>query len=106
MQVFANIRSIKNFSIKNSFLNSNEVDTVVVRELIPGVYFGKPKKRYVKNNQCLDVDTCRYSENEIKRVVKLAFEIAKNRRKFLVSVDKANVLQTSKLWKEIVLGIY
>ncbi|MFN3996021.1 MAG: isocitrate/isopropylmalate family dehydrogenase, partial [bacterium] len=67
-----------------------------------GIYFGKPKKRYTKNNERYAVDTCRYSENEIRRVVKLAFEIARNRKKFLVSVDKANVLETSKLWREVV----
>lgn len=92
MAVFANLRPIK------SILNS-QFDILFVRELTSGIYFGK-KKIFVKNNQKIAIDTLKYTEKEIERVVRLAFQFAKERRKFLVSVDKANVLSSSKLWRE------
>jgi len=95
MGVYANIRPI------HSFFNRN-IDIVFVRELTGGIYFGKPRKRWIKNNRTFVIDTLKYSDKEIERVVRVAFEIARNRKKFLVSVDKANVLESSRLWREIV----
>ncbi len=79
-----------------------DVDLIVVRELTGGIYFGKPSKQWVSNNGRSAVDTMRYRESEIERVVRLAFELARTRRNHLASVDKSNVLATSRLWREIV----
>ncbi|MDZ4246916.1 MAG: isocitrate/isopropylmalate family dehydrogenase, partial [Dehalococcoidia bacterium] len=77
------------------------VDLVVVRELTGGLYFGKPKKRWQTSVGRKAVDTMAYSEQEISRILKVGFELARGRRKKLASVDKANVLETSRLWRQI-----
>jgi 3-isopropylmalate dehydrogenase len=73
------------------------VDIMVVRELTGGIYFGD---RHRTATEAMDV--CRYSVVEIERVVRLAAELARNRRRRLTSVDKANVLETSRLWRSVV----
>ena len=77
------------------------VDLLLVREVASGVYFGRPRKLWQTRRGRKAVDTTVYTEQEIKRVIRLAFELARNRRGHLTSVDKANVLMTSKLWREI-----
>jgi 3-isopropylmalate dehydrogenase len=77
------------------------VDMLVVRELTGGLYFGEPKERSVVNGVRTAVDTMRYNENEIRRVVELAFQLAAGRRKKVTSVDKANVLECSRLWRQV-----
>ena len=77
------------------------VDLLVVRELTGGIYFGKPSRRWTSRRGRAAVDTLRYREDEIERVVRLAFELALGRRGKLASVDKSNVLQSSRLWREI-----
>ena len=76
-------------------------DMVIVRELTGGLYFGE---RYTKetNGVRTAVDTLVYNENEIRRVAKVAFDIASKRRKKVISVDKANVLDSSRLWRNVV----
>jgi 3-isopropylmalate dehydrogenase len=78
------------------------VDMMIVRELTGGLYFGKPSEQRVGPSGREVVDTLFYTEGEIRRVVKLAFELARGRRKKLTSVDKANVLSSSRLWRTIV----
>ena len=79
-----------------------DVDLMIVRELTGGLYFGKPSEtRYTPHGREV-VDTLTYTEHEIRRVVKLAFELARGRRKKVTSVDKANVLESSRLWRTIV----
>jgi 3-isopropylmalate dehydrogenase len=78
------------------------VDMMIVRELTGGLYFGKPSEQRTTPAGREVVDTLAYTEHEIKRVVKLAFELARGRRKKLTSVDKANVLSSSRLWRTIV----
>ena len=78
------------------------VDLVVVRELTGGIYFGKPSKRWSDSRGRQAVDTMKYREQEIARVVRVAFELAQGRRGHLTSVDKSNVLATSRLWREVV----
>jgi len=78
-----------------------DVDMVVVRELTGGLYFGQPKKQWQTPEGRRAVDTMDYSEPEIERIVRVGFEIALTRRKKLVSVDKANVLESSRLWRQI-----
>jgi 3-isopropylmalate dehydrogenase len=75
-------------------------DLIVVRELTGGLYFGKPKGRERINGHVRAVDTLEYHDNEIERILRLAFWLSKNRRKKLTSVDKANVLETSRLWRQ------
>lgn len=77
------------------------VNVMIVRELTGGLYFGTPQGRETIDGQRAAVDTLRYHENEIRRVVRLAFELARGRRKKLTSVDKANVLASSRLWREV-----
>ena len=77
------------------------VDLLVVRELTGGIYFGKPSRRWTSGRGRAAVDTLRYREDEIERVVRLAFELARGRSGRLASVDKSNVLQSSRLWREI-----
>jgi 3-isopropylmalate dehydrogenase len=76
-------------------------DLIVVRELTGGIYFGEKFRREGASGQEA-VDTCVYNVQEVERIVRQAFEIAQTRRKKLASVDKANVLETSRLWREVV----
>jgi 3-isopropylmalate dehydrogenase len=78
------------------------VDLVIVRELISGLYFGRPSEERDTPDGRIAVDTMLYTEAEIRRVVRLAFELAQGRRRKLTSVDKANVLASSRLWRKIV----
>ncbi len=78
------------------------VDLMVVRELTGGIYFGEPRFRKIVNGEETAVDTMSYSESEIRRVTQLAFELARLRRRKVTSVDKANVLECSRLWRQTV----
>jgi 3-isopropylmalate dehydrogenase len=104
--LFANLRPVSVFPAlaESSPLKAEivyEVDLLVVRELTGGIYFGKPSRRWASGRGRAAVDTLRYREDEIERVVRLAFVLAGGRRGKLASVDKANVLQSSQLWREI-----
>jgi 3-isopropylmalate dehydrogenase len=77
------------------------VDLVVVRELTGGIYFGRPSERRGTPGKREAVDTCVYTEAEIARLLHAAFALARQRRRKLASVDKANILSTSRLWREI-----
>ncbi len=78
------------------------VDLVVVRELTGGLYFSRPKRRYHSARGEAAVDTMRYSAAEVERIAERAFALAMTRRRSLCSVDKANVLETSRLWRDVV----
>lgn len=103
--LYANIRPVNTF---NSLLHKSPLrrdlvegaDFVVIRELTGGIYFGEPRGR--SEDQKTAYDTCVYTRAEIERIVKLAFEYAGKRNKRLTVVDKANVLATSRLWRETV----
>ncbi len=107
LSLYANIRPIKTY---NSLIFSSplkpeiikDVDFIIIRELTGGLYFGKPKERYKKNGEYFAVDSMIYSEKEIERIARVAFSIAQKRRKKVTSVDKANILETSRLWREVV----
>ncbi|MBP1706459.1 MAG: leuB, partial [Chloroflexi bacterium] len=104
LELFANLRPVKLFSqlTDSTPLKSNIVkgtDFMVVRELTGGLYFGKPKRQWTTSRGRRAVDTMAYSEQEIERIVRVGFEMARKRRKKLTSVDKANVLQSSRLWR-------
>jgi 3-isopropylmalate dehydrogenase len=78
------------------------VDLLIVRELTSGLYFGRPSEQRDTPEGRVGIDTLWYTEGEIRRVVRLAFELAGGRRGRLTSVDKANVLATSRLWRKVV----
>ncbi len=103
--LYANIRPVKCFkALVNSSPLKPEivegVDFVVIRELISGIYFGQPRGRTEDGNTAFD--TCVYSRDEILRITEKAFQFAGNRRKKVTLLDKANVLATSRLWREVV----
>jgi len=104
--LFANLRPVRvSPLLENGTTLKPEVvhgvDLVVVRELTGGLYFGKPKKRWRTATGRRGVDTMAYSEMEINRILRVGFEVARSRRKKLASVDKANVLETSRLWRQL-----
>jgi len=108
--VFANLRPVKVHPalIDSSPLKPEKlkgVDIMVVRELTGGLYFGWPKGRDVKDGRERAVDTLEYYDYEIKRVMELAFQLAKGRKKKVTSVDKANVLESSRLWRQIAVQV-
>ncbi len=81
------------------------VNMVIVRELTGGLYFGEPRFRETVDGVERAVDTLAYSDVEIRRIVTLAFDIARGRRKIVTSVDKANVLESSRLWRKIAVEV-
>ncbi|MBA7466226.1 3-isopropylmalate dehydrogenase [subsurface metagenome] len=104
--LFANLRPVKVFPgmvncspFKRDAVRG--VDLIVLRENTGGLYFGQPKKRWRTDEGRMAVDSMVYSEKEIERLLRVGFELAQSRRKKLCSVDKANVLQTGQLWREI-----
>jgi 3-isopropylmalate dehydrogenase len=106
LNLYANLRPVRIYPqiLDLSTLKPNVVqgvDLLLVREVASGVYFGRPRRLWQTQKGRKAVDTTAYSEQDIKRVIRLAFELARNRRGHLTSVDKANVLATSKLWREI-----
>jgi len=110
LELFANLRPVKVFPMLVNSTNLKPevvkgVDLVVVRELTGGLYFGQPKKQWQTPEGRQAVDTMAYSEMEIERILKVGFELALSRRKKLTSVDKANVLQSSRLWRQIAIEI-
>jgi 3-isopropylmalate dehydrogenase len=108
--VYANLRPVR---VHPCLVNASPlkpeklvgVDLLVVRELTGGLYFGQPKGREMLNGRIRAVDTLEYYDYEIRRVVNLAFSLAKNRRKKVASVDKANVLESSRLWRQITIEV-
>lgn len=108
--VFANLRPVKVHPalIDSSPLKPEKlqgVDILVIRELTGGLYFGWPKGRDVKDGRERAVDTLEYYDYEIRRVMELAFRLASGRKKKVTSVDKANVLESSRLWRQIATKI-
>jgi 3-isopropylmalate dehydrogenase len=80
-------------------------DLLVVRELTGGIYFGEKERHTDDRGRTTAIDTCVYAEDEITRIAHQAFAIARGRRKHVTSVDKANVLETSRLWREVVTRV-
>ena len=104
--LFANLRPVR---VMPALLDAaplkaeviRDVDLVVVRELTGGLYFGKPSGRRQGPDGREAVDTLTYTEAEIARLMRQAFELARTRRKKVTSVDKANILASSQLWREV-----
>ncbi len=110
-QLFCNLRpaqihkGLESFSPLRADISSNGFDIVVVRELTGGIYFGQPKGREGEGSHEKAFDTEIYHRFEIERITKIAFESARLRDKKVCSIDKANVLQSSILWREVVEDI-
>ena len=103
---FANLRPVKVFDAlaDASPLKPERVkgvDIMFVRELIGGIYFGTPQDRFEGENGREGFNTMRYNEKEVRRVVQVAFDLARQRKGKVTSVDKANVLVTSRVWREV-----
>ena len=107
LQLFANIRPITTYHSMHhlSPLKAKQlegVDFIIFRELTGGIYFGK---RTLSEDQQYATDECAYSTAEIERVAVMAFKYAQTRRKKLTLIDKANVLETSRLWRKVVQAL-
>lgn len=107
LNLYANVRPAKTFAAlldASPLKGANGlIDLVVMRELTGGIYFGKPRERQEGGTKA--IDTCVYSQHEVERIARRGFEIARTRRKHVTSVDKANVLETSRLWRETVVEV-
>ena len=110
MELYANLRPVRVFPslidaspIKPERLAG--VDFIFVRELTGGVYFGRPRRRWHERRGRAALDTMIYREHEVRRIVELAFDLAERRGGRVASVDKANVLDTSRLWRTVVSEI-
>jgi len=108
--LFANIRPIKVYeqladasSLKAEVVKG--IDILVFRELTGGLYFGPQKRETLPDGSETAIDTLIYNTEEIERIVRLAFDAARRRRGKLTSVDKANVLESSRLWRETVVRL-
>ena len=110
MDLFANFRPVFAFpellgasTLKREAIEG--VDLVVLRELTGDIYFGQPRGVSMEGGERVGINTMRYTEGEIRRVARAGFEAARQRRRRLCSVDKANVLETSALWREVVTEV-
>lgn len=107
LRLYANLRPAMMYECMAKVSSLKEevvtgVDLMVVRELTGGIYFGEKKRYRDDEGKEVAVDTLIYNEDEIERIVIKAFEIARKRNRKLVSVDKANVLESSRLWRSVV----
>jgi len=108
--LFANLRPVKVFpplvdstNLKPEVIKG--VDLIFVRELTGGLYFARPKRQWRTSRGRRATDSMTYSEQEIERIVRVGFELARSRLKKLVSVDKANVLESSRLWRQVAMEV-
>jgi 3-isopropylmalate dehydrogenase len=108
MAVFANLRPVKSYKalldsspLKNHLIDG--VDMIIVRELTGGLYYGTPRGISGEGAEERGTNTMTYTRAEIDRVTRMGFELARKRRKKLTSVDKSNVLETSQLWRRVVV---
>ncbi|MBL6427745.1 MAG: 3-isopropylmalate dehydrogenase [Maritimibacter sp.] len=110
MDLFANLRPAQCFDALADFSSLKKdviagLDIMIVRELTSGIYFGEPRGIFTENNERVGVNTQRYTESEIDRVARSAFELAMKRGKKLCSMEKANVMESGILWREVVTEV-
>jgi 3-isopropylmalate dehydrogenase len=110
MGVFANLRPVRSYKalldsspLKNHLVDG--VDMIIVRELTGGLYYGTPRGISGTGPEERGINTMTYTRAEIDRVTRMAFELARKRRKKLTSVDKSNVIETSQLWRKVVVEV-
>jgi 3-isopropylmalate dehydrogenase len=108
--VYANLRPVRSYKalldsspLKNHLVDGT--DMIIVRELTGGIYYGTPRGISEDGGETRGVNTMTYTRSEIQRVTRMAFHLARNRRKKVTSVDKSNVLETSQLWRRVVVEV-
>jgi len=107
MDLYSNLRPAQCFDALAEFSSLKKdvvsgLDIVIVRELTSGIYFGEPRGIIIENNERVGINTQRYTESEIERVARSAFELAMRRNKKLCSMEKANVMESGILWRDVV----
>ncbi len=110
LELFANLRPALLFAplVEASSLKTElvaDLDLLIVRELTGGIYFGEPRGVTIEDNERVGVNTYVYREHEIERIARVAFELALKRDGRLCSVDKANVLEVTQLWRDVVIEV-
>ena len=111
MDLFANLRPAQCFDALADFSSLKKdivagLDIMIVRELTSGVYFGEPRGIHVENNERVGVNTQRYTESEIARAARAAFDLARKRGNKVCSMEKANVMESGILWRDVVNEIH
>lgn len=111
MDLFANLRPAQCFDALANFSSLKKdvvagLDIMIVRELTSGVYFGEPRGIVMENNQRVGINTQRYTEAEIERAARAAFELARKRSNKLCSMEKANVMESGILWRDVVNEVH
>lgn len=108
--VYANLRPVRSYKalldsspLKNELVDGT--DMIIVRELTGGIYYGTPRGIFEEGAKTHAVNTMAYTRAEIERVTRMAFHLARNRRKKVTSVDKSNVIETSQLWRRVVIEV-
>src|SRR5271157_2793285 len=110
LQVYANLRPVRSYKalidsspLKNELVDGT--DMIIVRELTGGIYYGTPRGIFGTGAEEHAVNTLAYTRPEIERVSRVAFRLARNRRKKVTSVDKSNVIETSQLWRKVIIEV-
>jgi 3-isopropylmalate dehydrogenase len=108
--VYANLRPVRSYKalldsspLKNHLVDGT--DMIIVRELTGGIYYGTPRGIHEDGGETRAINTMTYTRSEIQRVSRMAFHLARNRRKKVTSVDKSNVLENSQLWRRVVVEV-
>ena len=111
MDLFANLRPAQCFDALADFSSLKKdivsgLDIMIVRELTSGVYFGEPRGIFTEGNERVGINTQRYTESEIARVARSAFELARRRSNKVCSMEKANVMESGILWRDVVTEVH
>ncbi len=111
MDLFANLRPAQCFDALADFSSLKKdvvagLDIMIVRELTSGVYFGEPRGIHIEDNMRVGINTQRYTEAEIERVARAAFDLARKRSNKVCSMEKANVMESGILWRDVVTEVH
>ncbi|MCB1366636.1 MAG: 3-isopropylmalate dehydrogenase, partial [Rhodobacteraceae bacterium] len=111
MDLYANLRPAQCFDALADFSSLKKdvvagLDIMIVRELTSGVYFGEPRGIFKEGNERVGINTQRYTESEIARVARSAFELARKRGNKVCSMEKANVMESGILWRDVVQEVH
>ncbi|MER5172445.1 3-isopropylmalate dehydrogenase [Thioclava sp. GXIMD2076] len=111
MDLYSNLRPAQCFDALADFSSLKKdvvagLDIMIVRELTSGIYFGEPRGIITENNERVGINTQRYTESEIERVARSAFELARRRGNKVCSMEKANVMESGILWREVVQRVH
>jgi 3-isopropylmalate dehydrogenase len=111
MDLYANLRPAQCFDALADFSSLKKdvvagLDIMIVRELTSGIYFGEPRGIFEEGNERVGINTQRYTESEIERVARSAFELARRRNNRVCSMEKANVMESGLLWREVVQKVH